>query len=1716
MGREERNKLFESISSDKNIKPSKYLLFSKLNCMDNTINHITDDESILYKDTKVAYNSDYYYSIKRSGLNLIELIASKINPDYLKILSFKRSQGINISTVEQFVRESANKDSTISNLNNPRSEALQNPSNVVNSQRIRGAIPVSLIKNNSPLKNLSINDSKLGENNLSTNSNLIQKFNTNIYTHKEKIKENMTGILNYSFFNENNDFAYSIIKNRFLINDINKKAKKIINLNNNLSDLFLDSRTNMNLIFKNNLSLLAFENINKLNDIEINSYITKFKKNLLPDNLKIISSNLFMNLSSYENLFNFIDFNNERDGIVLKKNFILKNENLVTNESYLKINVKDIQNNNTNDFIDVSKKITENDLKGIYENSEISSLKQHLMKNISTDLKHFSNTFKTFDFILEHCKRFINENLTKDDADNNFEKRANITETATLLWSLSEYSKEINDVSLIKNTQKNKLIDILLYYFLITSKNRLSDFQKDQININKLNLIEYAMTPELISDLSGFYVYSKKLMENDNNYSNYDPFTNSQSTYDQDGLFYHFLMSNVHQKNYYKTSNDGSITQFDNNYNPLNFIMSNTFFYGDINENSEHVFIKNIFKTGLFSGDFRQNQSGLYDGYTAILKQFESIFFPYIEYSIINDKPSFIISLNSNDLEKVNTLKDSIKLYLNELKVNINKYTNDSIDQLRNDFFNVGNGNVHYVYKNLEKILINIDEIVKSKNIFNISTVDNSFLNNTSSTFLHNFTNELFDFPLFKNLSLNLSNVSFQQFENIKDNQILNNMRSILDSSLNVCCEFLCKMYVELQAYNSLSNRIFDAGFFKNGFYNSAFEYTTSRYPVIQKKYSIYEAITFLNTMSKENNNFSNFKEEDISLLKNFYTNKENNEFIDNFDKSELEYHSRNEYLKPSEQKLLSFLKIFLGINRNEVKKIIGYIRSKPELSSKNINIFELFNLYPVLLKNIINFNITTNENNEKILDMSNDISTFTYDFLYEKANILFSNGNNNNMFNSTGKFKSINLSESSLTEFIDYKVLPSYYTFKLKDNNYESILNNSTFNSYISLNDIFNYIICSSYNLNKEYMNIEESENKQISGCKNIEENSNNTLDLIMSNHKTIKMTSQNDLRSFKQILESVYGNNYLTFNNCIDLSNNWYNQIAKSLLINDLSHIMNMEYVLYNNQYKGIGYDSYNLYQVLSEYRKNNKNNSNSFTDFTTESAVDFLQNQSNYKNLILKNNNFNLKYSYLKNFFNAKKLKNLYSLYVNNENLNETINTQISNDKLLLINNFKDFYFDKFFLNNNTITSENCRLLFSNNLLSRDASRYFYLNNNAIEFLKSTILTIGIENKEEIIFEDNDILLITVEMIDHDFPELLWHTKSFTFDMSIDDPFNEIIEGQIKSLYQTTDEVENISTNNLKIDIPLTYNLIDQYSNNNILAKFIENENDIESILNTDTTNIEYNPKKLSTGFISKINYIFESRKSDLKNKFKKIKILNNLSEEDYNTIISDLVKKCIYNQKTNFKLKHISKLITGFDTNIDFSLKENKELQNIYVLSEVYDLFVNLLNINAGIENDLNIDFEDLEKAFCINGNINFEKTFELLGYNFKIANMTNNQNINSLIKFMSDFTKSIVPDFSAIEEKSFRKIINIAVNPSDFVICNSVSNERIPLIIDNQTYTFEEIILPIKDELNNLYDLLNTKILENYSITQKFYKVKVNGQDYIPKNVSYRIKVDILD
>jgi hypothetical protein len=1618
------------------------------------INNINEDNDLYSNE----FERNFEEGIKESGLSILGLISNYINPKNLHILKVKKITTRPLTNFPDFSHLSIAQNKIITGVNklkslNPTALNIDiqntkirqiNRSNIQNQIRSRGAIPRNL--------NLGLN-----LNNLSDTRNLLN-LNTEehisfIYESKKELIENIRGLSNFNYFNENSNFSKSIIKNRYLVNDCVKNLK--------------------NLIFRNQERTIS------------TSEIEKDETNLILNSPSIDKSKLIEkeNNEKIEYSFNEKNLDREEKDFILNSKLILKKNEELFNES-IDFNIEEIKNTN-NEFFDLNIDLTENQIKEKFINPDYSKAIENITKKHHESLGHFVNNTKFLSTLKEKIKEIFNRNTFESDNLYNFSKRANLTELAMLFWSINSNSKGLNNHQ--KQIINTSLTNILSFYLL--SNSNLPNLENSiRSEMNKIYTIfsnEDAI--ELLTDISPFYMFSNDLNSQTStyeDYENYNPYKKNEEDefYEQNGLFYHFLFSNISQEKYFKYEDKQALEQKDysrikeykNNFN-VNKSQISPFYICESNiDGIKDFFIKNIFNLDSFK--------------------------PFMKVMEYQNKKSFMISTVSLDETEFSNTFNSIKNFMQTGKT-IN--FDETIPELANT--GLKERYTKRKFENYKEILENIDNIVLKENILNIASIENSiFDQNFKDNDLFLMFDEIFNQNILNKIDVRNS-LSFENFTLSNDSNI-KTFKNIISSILQISSDIFCRMFYEVQSNIALCNRTFDSNFI--------FKYSKNDANSVIKNIAEdnFQNLTFFTKFHNKSNEILKriiFPFERVIDQLYIDTEKFNN-FISN------QKISNNASFKPSVQKILYYFKEILGMSEQEIKKVYFYIKSNRQFMSKFSNIFDYFNLENFNSNRLFYFENKDSrirdsgiEGNPLVYINQSCISFFDNQFeqsLYSVDDDQFKIFNINEKNEVTISEKCVFFSKNSLQSY-DNLLFSSFYKNFLvycNDLTRQKLINGISYKNILNVKDIFVSIVSKSYEISEEYENNENSNINEIissnsfvdqnsSGCKTINENSH-----YANFNINCFYLLKDQLSDFSKL------NSLLNFENHIfsDVNFNWFNQIAYGLMLNDISEALNLEIFKYHNSYeKGLGEDTWKIYSKLKQLRIQKNINS----------QKNKIISNTGFENFLLLDKNTHLKDLYVKSLLKFKTIKNIKDYY---ELKNKDIPLTISKfEKELIQGSFIDKYLKENF-NKQTIENSNVTI---------DENSNLYVKNQSLKIKDSTILSVGIENNN--MFSLNDIIVIEVDMFDNDFPHIMWETKRFEFDLKINNPLDDIfsIESQLSG-YPMVTSLNVI--NDLKFPL-LKYGKLSNSSNfvyNKLIAKSDFTDPDSQKNL---TNNIFENEnislhQNYNVGLMTNHTEYISERKNELLSVYENKLNAINASLAQKTELIEDLVKRCVYNQAMSYKLQKNLKVLSGFEPKNNFSIKKQEEkfLQETVILKEVYDLFTQkitrLQNINSET-NYMGFNLQDLQNAFT-QSDVNYK------GLNFKIADVVTNNFVNVFTKFMSDFTKSLLLSHEDFATSNFYRIYNISLKPEDFIATSlNYDNIGYPIVSNAAGITFEPFINNqsvnnrLRDEINTNYqkNLYNFIYSENEN-DLTFYNIKINGKKYIPKNVSYRVKVSLLD
>lgn len=607
------------------------------------------------------------------------------------------------------------------------------------------------------------------------------------------------------------------------------------------------------------------------------------------------------------------------------------------------------------------------------------------------------------------------------------------------------------------------------------------------------------------------------------------------------------------------------------------------------------------------------------------------------------------------------------------------------------------------------------------------------------------------------------------------------------------------------------------------------------------------------------------------------------------------------------------------------------------------------------------------------------------------------------------------------------------------------------------------------------------------------------------------------------------------------VDINLNWYNHIIHGLIVNDLGLAMSLDILLYyyDNFIKDIEKNQQKLTQL-----RNQKITINNF-NLNVNDAKSNLRGFANLDNDLfeLSTDNLKIQKNYIKSLIKAKSFKNIVNVRtvqdIFNNGLNRfvdkitTLNSQNENGEFFM-SYFDDFYIKDLWYTLNTKSEEEFRNKINTNY--QKINNTACVPNQAEKLIGSHILTVGINNDYQL--DKDDIVLIKVEMTDHDFPEIIWEPKIFEYCAAFDDMENIFLQYRNVLKVQSIDDITNenppVAINSFYSDFEL-----------NEAALSTDNGVSLKDAL------IQKNPKTVNgldlSNNIGSLNY--KGERSYLnpvvyQNNFDNILEIMTLSNDDFiyskipqtfrdkllpnelTTLRNELLRRCVHNQKMNLRLKKISKLLNGFEPNPEFSLSNNKWMQEMFVSSDIYQVFIEDFNGSKDSIKELYpFTYEEISNAVELNA-------YNYAGLNFHKLNFTTNHKLNVYLQFMSDFTKAVIPDFISMTRHNFQKVYTLAINPKDFIV-TGLTGGNSNFVPNSSELDFQKIIyssnstgFPVNIQ-NKILDEIGTETSLVLRLTSNktdeiddvtYYSVinKKNNERYIPKNVSYRISTMILE
>lgn len=631
------------------------------------------------------------------------------------------------------------------------------------------------------------------------------------------------------------------------------------------------------------------------------------------------------------------------------------------------------------------------------------------------------------------------------------------------------------------------------------------------------------------------------------------------------------------------------------------------------------------------------------------------------------------------------------------------------------------------------------------------------------------------------------------------------------------------------------------------------------------------------------------------------------------------------------------------------------------------------------------------------------------------------------------------------------------------------------------------------------------------------------------------------NDFMSIKNITNvaeidfNLNLNDQLLNQQYVDINLNWYNHVLHGLITNDLGLSLSVDLILY--YFKNFINEFENNFNRLTEIRNKKINNNRANLN-----VRDALQNLSDFTGIdatlpSLSPQNVKLQKNYLKSLIKAKAFNNIINLKNSVEILTGGLEKFIEKIVTLdhknengdvLMSYFDDFYIKDFWHSLNTDNVNAFKTKINKNYLKVNNENYI-VPNQSEELLGSHLLTIGLGNDYQL--DKDDIILVKVEMVDHDFPEIVFEPKIFEYFSGFDDLHNVFFQHKNALKIQTIDD---ITIDNPPLQINSFYSSFElnetSLATNNLTTlkdALIQKGEKIVNGLNLSNNigsmtykgNTSYiNPFVFQNNFESIQTLLIESNQDFIYSKISQL-FKEKLSEAELQVIRHELLQRCIHNQKLNLRFSKLSKLINGFEPKTEFSLKNNKWLQESYILSDVYQLMIDDFESNFDMIKEIYpFSLEEISSAVQKNA-------YSYANYTFHKAHFTTNHNLNVYLEFMSNLTKALIPDFVEMTSHNFQKVYTMAINPKDFIVTGLAGGNK-NIVPNTAELEFQKISFStninnkIVDEIGTepslILRLISSKTTELDDIN--YYRIinRKTDSQYIPKNVSYKISTSILE
>jgi len=1594
------------------------------------------------------------------------------------------------------------------------------------------------------------------------------KINTNFIKYHDINDINNTGIFNfdlpYMVGSKSNETISSILRNRLLSNNIVKKYKKI-KMNNNLdssqnvSQNKLQFLLNSSQISKDAGSKSIGWRHNTPTDLDFISSIKRkmgVSANSVNEILKLLSSeyhlkNIFHDNELLQeqitnNTFKKIDKNILNQQFFFKNNKILGENNL---PDYLQFthNFINLNNQLINETIYIDEqKITEYQRENIDDLGKLSGFTQEYYND---SFQIFKSTSIFFESINEICQEYIQEmqKISEQDPDTYPQSslHADLLQTAVIFkYFLDSSKQDQNNTDLFNEDFVNFLMMDMIVSKNNQSNHKLQFFEKYLSIFSNLN--NKIFNQEMITSVAPFHIFfmneEMKVQTTDGRVRR------SQSTKNLD-----LIANNGRDENYNSLTN-------------INIYETNGLFTHFVNTDNTPV------ETNMLFDAIIDNE---------LTPQAKRI--PLAGYHILEN----YIAPNSPEYRRyvlfIPTIKPTLNGYTIEMYINF-KANNELSNQYITSNYTLKESQFKYATSNLYSPVINqqnssINKTLKSKNIFNkISSLFESLI----TTQISNNTN----------LNTLLNNNLNEEIVDIK---------KLLQDTLLIAGEIYLNMFYKLQGYTNVSNRIHMSNILnarwpyqKNHTRSTAREMYSYFYHNRRRKNDKNSSETIsgkikynatINNIVMNEDNIQELNEDYLATGSSIYK-------ISRLDSLTQKFHSNNRLFSSDitlnfgsdnislKKMLYLFNEIFFDLeNENSRKLSINILR---HLLSQNIqqtkvnpqNVFtqvttDVFSSYHEMYYRDPNSQIATISLGEYISILDSNINIFElFDLTYNKTvSASYDDGDPFRIFASRDKL--IYRNYTNLSGIILDRNTVNLNTFNLiyQENDFsnnvyleikENLRNIIKFEDpskkiqFITPSKVFNSLIHKSYIFKNYDYTITKQDNQNYYGSNNIETAESNNLGLSQL-YSAIK----------PERIQSTKIDNI----NFIDINESWYHHIILGLLINDVSLSMLFDYLIF---FKGDFFNSFKSFAtVINQIRRSSEqianvapegNNSGLTSVINAVKKRSLNKNNEKFNNVLYFNqNNTKIKNLYFQYLQKYKMTQNIVDLcqdlrkaitqnHSTDSNRDVLIEKIIKNDESDSNSELFFNYFDDFFLKKN-----------QNDFYPRVNNIYHYSpNNNTVatqsKFLNgSHIFTVGFKNEDNVKFDMDDILSVKVELIDHDFPEIVWEPKIFEFHASLENPDNIVItyynllfdkvinpltlfelyndESIPLKIFNTNRESEPILKTNAKSNSFKDALIkksdqkdgnIDQYPNfkNNINSKTYTdiNQGSFKSIINpidfhNDTA---YIVNRIGIANVVKKIVSHFNRYNQFGN------TTQILEAEKIGKAALEMLKRCIHNQRISFKLQKMIKLISGFEPTTDFSFNDvegsnitfsqRDALLGKYILKEIYDIYIgNITNFN-------NYDFTKEEVDALINKNsilINGKVVYKVL--------ISEKHSINVFLKFLSDFSKALMHENMLLlgNLNSFEKIVNIAVNPKDFIVAGfkgsgvrdfvPVSPELEFIKINQDGIYYDEIMT----EPNYILRLLTDFTIDNEKID--YYRVykKSDNTLYIPKNVSYRISTTIL-